>query len=42
MGARHQQWMLFWPPFLTAGKQFVENTSGHRIKLISQFNNQFI
>ncbi len=27
MDARPQQWMLFWPPFLTAGTQFVKNTS---------------
>ncbi len=33
MGARRQQWMSFWPPFLTAGKRFVENTSSSRIKL---------
>jgi hypothetical protein len=33
MGARHQQWMPFWPPFLMAGKQFVKNTSSGRIKL---------
>jgi hypothetical protein len=24
-GTRRQQWMPFWPPFLTAGKQFVKN-----------------
>ncbi len=33
MGARRRQWMPFWPPFLTVGKQFVENTSSSRIKL---------
>ncbi len=27
MGTRRQQWMPFRPPFLMAGKQFVENTS---------------
>jgi hypothetical protein len=33
MGARHQQWMPFRPPFLTAGERFVKNTSISRIKL---------
>ncbi len=27
MGARCQQWMPFRPPFLTAGEQFIKNTS---------------
>jgi hypothetical protein len=35
MGARQQQWMPFWTPFLMAGEQFVEITSSHRIKLIT-------
>ena len=35
MGARRQQWMPFWPPFLMAGEQFVENTSSCGIKLIA-------
>ena len=33
MGAHRQQWMPFWPPFLTACEQFVKNTSSSRIKL---------
>jgi hypothetical protein len=28
--------MPFWPPLSTAGKQFIKNTSSHRIKLIKQ------
>ncbi len=36
MGACRQQWMPFRPPFLTAGEQFVKNTSSHRIKWITQ------
>jgi hypothetical protein len=34
--------MLFQPPFLTAGKQFINNTSSHGIKLIKQLFYQFI
>jgi hypothetical protein len=38
MGARRQQWMPFWPPFMTAGKRFVENTSSIELnKLHPQF-----
>ena len=33
MGTRSRQWMPFWQPFLTAGKQFVKNMSSSRIKL---------
>jgi hypothetical protein len=36
MGARHRQWVPFWPPFLMAGEQFIENTSSTRIKLITR------
>jgi hypothetical protein len=36
-GARRQRWMPFWPPFLTAGERFDENTSSSRIKLIKHF-----
>jgi hypothetical protein len=28
--------MPFWPPFSMAGKRFIKNTSGHRIKLTKQ------
>ncbi len=27
MGARRQQWMPFWPPFLMVGELFVKNMS---------------
>jgi hypothetical protein len=33
LGTRRRQWMLLWPPLLTAGEQFVEGTSSGRIKL---------
>ena len=33
MGARRRLWMPFWPTFLTACKQFNENTSSSIIKL---------
>ncbi len=33
LGIRGQQWMLLWPPLLTADEQFVESTSSGRIKL---------
>ena len=36
MGPRQQRWMPFRPPFLMAGKQFIEITSSHRIKLITR------
>ncbi len=42
LGARRQWWMPFWPPFLTAGKRLIKNTSSHRIKLIKQLFYQFI
>ena len=35
MGALHQQWMLFWQLFLMVNKQFVNNTSGSGMKLIT-------
>ena len=41
MGARRRQWMPFRTPFLKAGKQFVQNTSSHRIKLITGFIYRF-
>jgi hypothetical protein len=34
--------MPFWPPFMMAGKQFVENRIEHRIKLIIQLNCRLI
>jgi hypothetical protein len=37
MGARRQQWMPFWLPFLMAGKRFDENTSSSRIELIKHY-----
>ena len=33
MGTCRWQWMLFWSPFLTSGKRFVEIKSCHRIEL---------
>ncbi len=42
LGTRCWQWMPFWPPFLTAGEQFIKNTSSHRIKLIKQVIYRFI
>ncbi len=42
LGARRKQWMPFQPPFLTAGEQFIKNTSSHRIKLIKQLFYRFI
>ncbi len=42
LGARHWQWMSFWPPFSAAGEWFIKNTSSHRIKLIKQLFNPFI
>jgi len=35
MGTHSWWWMPFWPPFLTAGEQFVKNTSSCRNKLIT-------
>ena len=34
--------MPFWPPFLTAGERFVENTSSSTIKLITRLFQRFI
>ncbi len=42
LGARRWWWMPFRPPLLTAGEQFIKNTSSHRIKLIKQLFYQFI
>ena len=42
LGARRWWWMLFRPPFLTAGQRFIKNTSNHRIKWIKQLFYQFI
>ncbi len=36
LGAHRQQWIPFWPPFLTTDKRFIKNTSSHRIKLIKE------
>jgi len=37
MGTHHRQlWMQFQPPLLTAGEQFVKNSSSSRIQLITQ------
>ena len=42
LGTRRWQWMPYQPPFLTAGKGFIKNTSSHRIKLMKQLFYQFI
>ena len=42
MGARHRQWMPFWPPFSAACEQLIENTSSSRIELIKQLFYRFI
>ncbi len=43
LGARRWQcWMPFQPPFSTAGKQFIKNTSSHRIYSIKQLFYWFI
>ena len=42
MGTRRRSWMPFRPPFVTACKRLVENTSSSRIKLIKLLFYHFI
>jgi hypothetical protein len=42
MGARCWWWMPFWPPFLMACEQFIENTSSGRIRFSKRLFNCFI
>ncbi len=42
LSARPWRWMLFRPPCSTGGKQFIKNTSSHRIRLIKQLFYQLI